>query len=214
MSNRLVAGIGMLILFVGDCFGQEVYRPRPVSPNEAAGLTSVASGAAGETYLLKIEQIEGPAPRIEQPQTPGIPPRESGWVEAAQASSDSVRIVKGIELLVSIDSPFHLKLTDRGNVVELSGRLTKSEIVPARVMHFDASGQQPPLVVGEQRQDFVVEVEYTRVSDGKTCRMSGPIAIRFGKKWLTAPGPRMAGGGRAFPQTMWSVETVKAEGRN
>jgi hypothetical protein len=201
----------MLLLFVGDCFGQEFCRPLPVSPENVSGATSAGSGGSGEAYLLKIEEVESPVPRVEQIPIPGVPQMESGWVQAGQSNSTSIRIAKSIELMVSINSPFHLKITDRGDVVELSGRLIRSAIIPAKAPRFDATGQQPPQAVGEQGQDFLVEVEYKHVSEGQTRGMTSSIPIRVGKKWLMAGGLRLAGDRRAFPPMLWSIEPVKAD---
>jgi hypothetical protein len=209
MNNGFVFGMGVFLLFAGDCLGQEFVSPVPVVPDRASAVASVKSGS-GDEYLLKIEEVEGPAPQVEQSAIPGAPSRKFGWVKAGQNSPNSVRVAKSIEFLVSINSPFHLKITDCGDGVELHGRMTKSVIVPARPMHRDARGQQPPQAVVEQDEDFRVQVEYSHFKkDGQWAGMKSSVPIRFGKKYLMAesfPFP--------IPQTLWSIETVKPASAN
>lgn len=212
MGGRLVPTLVKLLVLGGSCVGQEYCRPVPFNPKQASASASEADDGGGDKYLLKIEEVEGPTPRVEQ--IPGVPagasPTEFGWVEGAQGGA-STRNAKSIELLVSIDSPFHLRVTDRGDVAEVSGRLIKSVVVPARALHIDATGQQPPRVVGEQGEDFRVQVDYTRIEkNGGRAVLTSSVPLRFGKKYLMASGPRLAGAPQAIPQTLWSIEKAKA----
>jgi len=176
-------------------------------------VSHLGGGGNGDEYLLKIEEVEGPAPRVEQVQ--GAPPTENGWLEAAQGNSDQVRVVKSIELLVSINSRFHLTIRDHGDIVELSGRLKESAFVPGRARPIRPYITTPAGATaagsGGTWQDLLVEVEYKHASDGDIREMRSPIPIRLGKKWFMAGGFPMVGGGRGFPQMLWSVEKLKAE---
>jgi len=168
-------------------------------------LASAANGVGAE-YLLKIEDVEGPVPQIERPE--GAPPMEVGWLPVAAADSEPIRIARRIEILVSTATEFHLRVRDRGELIELKGKLQKSKGVSAQVTKVFAGRQQPPTITGEQGQDFVVNVEYGRVlQDGRRATMRTAIPIRFGKRFC------LGGGLNSFPPTLWSLEKIKTEPR-
>jgi len=83
-------------------------------------LASVGN-CVGEEYLLKIEEVEGRVPQIERPE--GAPAAEVGWLQVAAADSEPIRIGRRIEILISTASEFHLRVKDRGELIELKGKL-------------------------------------------------------------------------------------------
>ena len=164
------------------------------------------ANCVGADYFLTIEDVEGPVPQIERPE--GAPPTDVGWLQVADGDSEPIRIGRRIKILVSTATEFHLRVKDRGELIELKGKLQKSKGVSAQAPKVFAGRPQPPTITGEQGQDFVVNVEYGRVlQDGRRATMRTAIPIRFGKKFC------LGGGLNSFPPTIWSLEKIKTEPR-
>lgn len=126
MRGCLEHGIAAVSVCLGVCLchGGEPAKPNPASIVRPAD--SVAPEPRDrEEYLLTIEEVEGGSPKLARPQ--GAALRDSGWLETADGASHQLRVNKRIEVLISPVSPFHLKVNDRGEVVELNGRLRKSD---------------------------------------------------------------------------------------
>ena len=161
-----------------------------------------------EEYILKIEEIEGSAiPPIEH--VVGMPTNSSGFLQVIEDDSNSIRISRCTELLVSTNARFHLKIKDRGNIVELDGRLQKSDGVSFSQVGVLTEPQQPPQrVTIEQGQDFLLtQVEYKcGREDGQRATMQSPsLPIRFGKKYC------IVGGLCPIPPMLWSLEKANTE---
>ncbi len=206
MSNSVCWGVGLMLALAGNCLGQQVY-PAQAGKQGTPGVAAADTRVSGEAYLLRIEELEVPAPRAEQ--IPGAAAIDFGWVDAGPGGFDAAGIGRRFELLVLVDSPFYLEIAHQGDVVRLSGRLTRSAALPARVVQLDATGQQPPQIADTQGEDFRVQVEYRRFNqDGRQAGVESSIPLRFGKRYLLAPGPRLDGGRQALPQTLWSIKEV------
>lgn len=147
-------------------------------------LAAVAN-CAGAEYLLRVEEVDGPRPQIEQaadgrrtttsspstwdrtlatwrPRTSEPPPAaEFGWLPVASVDSEPIRIGRHIELLVSTATEFHFRFHDGGELIELKGRIRKGSEIPAHVAVLPAALRRPPLKdTKPHRPGFVVEYEY------------------------------------------------------
>ena len=185
MRNSIVLGIVATLIFAGYCSAEE--------------------------YILKIEEVEGPPPQIKHME--GSPTTGYGWLEVTDTVADRIHIAKCTELLVSTDSKFYLKINNRSNIVELDGRLQKSDGVSFSQVGILTESQQPPHIVTiEQGQDFLIQVEYRcEREDGHQAAMLSPsIPIRFGKKYCMV-GLGMVGGRYAIPPMLWSLEKVNTK---
>ena len=183
MRGCLEHGIAAVSVCLGVCLchGGEPAKPNPASIVRPAD--SVAPEPRDrEEYLLTIEEVEGGSPKLARPQ--GAALRDSGWLETADGASHQLRVNKRIEVLISPVSPFHLKVNDRGEVVELNGRLRKSD----------------PKIISHAREDFRIEVEYrTARPDGAKTGMNSSIPISLGRKWWMK-------GAIGSPDRIWSLE--------
>lgn len=88
-----------------------------------------AVNCAGAEYLLRVEEVDGRRPQIEQ--TDGTSSTDYGWLPVADVDSEPIRIGRHIEILVSTSAEFHLRFSDGGELIELKGKLFSGKAYPS-----------------------------------------------------------------------------------
>ena len=178
-------------------------------------LASAVNGASAE-YLLRVEEVDGLKPQIEQ--TDGTSTADYGWLPVADVDSEPIQIGRHIEILVSTGAEFHLRFSDGAELNELKGRLQKGEEDPAQVPVLTTGSRRSSLKkTDEQRPEFVVEYEYAievethlypDIPSYSRTYVQGTLPICSGRKFCLGGGLT---GARDFPTTLWSLEETKAK---
>lgn len=152
----------------------------------------------GADFLLSVKEVKGATPKIERHKDVLL--TEVGWLPVASADSETLQIGRQIEIVVSTGTEFHLRVKDRGELIELKGRVRKSE---------EGSSFTPTVInTGKQSPDFVIEVEYRHhdPEDHGFVYVRTSIPVRFGRTFCLGSG---VSGVPGFPATLWSLEKME-----
>jgi hypothetical protein len=167
-----------------------------------------AGTCRGEEYMLTIQEVDTTDVEGLQPGPPGMPgpmsPAFGGWSEAGKAVLAQMNTIKSTEMLVSANARFHLRIEDADGMMELDGRLKKSEETAAK--QSPATAPSAKKSAAKPGPELMVDIEYKYAGhENRRDTMKATLPMRCGKKYI------MPGGSAVTTTTLWSITKVDAE---